>query len=84
KEPLENKSEELKHIPEEEEATIAPSVPREQPNRCPECRQSFPSSSELVKHRCSHPSARPFVCSDCGKRFGRSTMFLQHRLIHTG
>uniref|UniRef100_A0A8D2M9B3 C2H2-type domain-containing protein n=1 Tax=Zonotrichia albicollis TaxID=44394 RepID=A0A8D2M9B3_ZONAL len=42
----------------------------ERPYECDKCRKGFQTSSDLLRHQCTHTECeRPFLCPDCGKGY---------------
>ncbi|XP_070593304.1 zinc finger protein 397-like [Erythrolamprus reginae] len=54
------------------------------PFGCPDCGQSFNTSSQLDRHHWVHTGERPFACSECGKSFKQWQVLMVHKRIHTG
>lgn len=74
---LENSSEVLTNIEEEEEVDVG-----EDFYNCPTCSKRFPSNISLQEHQKLHEFDRPFKCLVCGKGFAKKKYLTQHQQIH--
>ncbi|XP_068111781.1 gastrula zinc finger protein XlCGF53.1-like [Hyperolius riggenbachi] len=77
-----NNSESLLSFDENFNSGLSYTVP--QMYNCPECKRTFSSSSNLVKHQVMCRGRKPHVCSGCGKCFASASYLVIHERIHTG
>ncbi|XP_043202791.1 zinc finger protein 236-like [Amphibalanus amphitrite] len=51
---------------------------------CPDCLASFPTASQLTRHRRTHTGEKPYKCELCERAFSQKNALQVHAMTHVG